>query len=165
MTLDKRELRDALGCFATGVTIVTSIGPKGELIGITANSFSSVSLNPPLVLFSLDRRAYSLKAFLSTQFFAINVLRSTQGDISTRFAKPLGDKWTGVHYESWETGCPILIDALANFDCKIRYTYDGGDHVIFVGEVLRMACDMEADPLIYFRGGYRYLRPPGRTED
>ena len=104
--MDATELRDALGCFATGITIVTTVGPRGELIGITANSFNSVSLDPPLILFSLNRRAHSLRVFLSTQTFAVNILREDQEALSKRFAQALEDKWSGVEYETWDTGAP-----------------------------------------------------------
>lgn len=154
-SLDQRAFRDALGCFATGVTIVTiAAGPRGAPSGITASSFNSVSLEPPLVLFSLERRAHSLKAFLSTRHFAVNVLRAGQEELSARFAEPLADEWAGVPYVTWDTGAPILTDALASFECEIRDTYDGGDHVIFVGEVLRMRADPAGKPLLFFRGRY-----------
>jgi len=155
MSFDAREFRNALGCYPTGVTIVTAVGPRREIIGITANSFSSVSLDPPLVLFSLHRRAYSVKAFLQTQHFAVNVLREGQEALSNQFATALGEKWEGVEYITWDSGCPILKDALACFECKIRHTYQGGDHVILVGEVLKIIADPEGGPLLYFRGKYR----------
>ncbi len=94
--MDSEEFKAALGCFATGITIITAVGPHCELIGFTANSFNSVSMDPPLVLFSLNRRAYSLRAFLSTQAFAVNVLREEQEELSGRFARALEDKWSGV---------------------------------------------------------------------
>ncbi len=159
--MDPAAFRDALGCFATGVTIVTAIGPRGELIGITASSFNSVSLDPPLILFSLDRRAHSLRAFLSTQTFAVNVLREGQQALSERFARSRKDKWAGVEYEAWDTGCPILVGALASFECRIRYTYHGGDHVIFVGEVLRLRHDPQGRPLVFYRATYHGLGPGG----
>ncbi len=155
--MEPAEFRDALGCFATGITIVTAVGPRDEPVGITANSFSSVSLDPPLILFSLNRRAYSLCAFLSTQSFAVNVLREGQEALSERFARAREDKWSGLDYETWDTGCPILADTLASFECKIRHTYHGGDHVIFVGEVTRMETTSDAEPLMFFRGAYRDL--------
>ena len=157
--MDPAEFKDALGCFATGITVVTAVGPRGKLIGITANSFNSVSLDPPLILFSLNRRAYSLRAFLSTQTFAVNVLREDQEALSQNFAQALEDKWSGVDYETWDTGCPILTDALASFECKIRHTYHGGDHVIFVGEVLRLTHDPEGRPLLFYRGRYQNVGP------
>ncbi|WP_119458434.1 flavin reductase family protein [Rhodospirillaceae bacterium SYSU D60014] len=157
MTVDRRAFRDALGCFATGVTVATSTTPKGELHGITANSFNSVSLNPPLVLFSMDRSAYSLKAFEESGCFAINILRDDQISLSSTFAQALADKWDGIAYEIWETGCPILTDALASFDCRTHSIHDGGDHLIFVGRVLRHRSQDEGQPLLYFRGTYHHI--------
>lgn len=154
MTIDPRSFRDTLGCFATGVTIITSVAPDGELLGVTVNSFNSVSLAPPLVLWSLDRRAYSLPAFEQAGCFAINVLRDSQKQLSNIFARALVDKWSGVNYEVWETGAPILTDCLANFECATRATHDGGDHVIFVGEVRRMNRNHHGQPLLYYRGSY-----------
>ena len=156
---DAREFRNALGCFATGVTVITTVGLKQEMVGITANSFSSVSLDPPLILFTLGRHAYSLKAFLAADHFAVNVLRQDQKELSGRFAVALGDKWAGIDYEVWESGCPVFPRALAAFECRIRNTYDGGDHVIFVGEVQRMRCDGGGQPLIFLRGGYGGYTP------
>ncbi len=153
--MEPSEFRDALGCFATGVTVVTAVGPRGELIGITINSFNSVSLDPPLILFSLNRRAYSLRAFLSAQAFAVNILRAGQEEISNRFARSLEDKWLGVEHEIWDDGCPILTGALASFECKTRHTYHGGDHVIFVGEVTRLRHDPDGQPLLFYGGKYR----------
>lgn len=156
---DAREFRNALGCFATGVTVITTLGPRREMIGITANSFSSVSLDPPLILFTLGRHAYSLKAFLAAGDFAVNVLRREQKELSGRFAVALGDKWAGIDYEVWESGCPILPGSLASFECRNRTTHDGGDHVIFVGEVQRMRCDRDGQPLVFLRGGYGGYAP------
>jgi flavin reductase (DIM6/NTAB) family NADH-FMN oxidoreductase RutF len=156
MNFDSRSFRSALGSFATGITIVTSIGPEREPLGFTANSFNSVSLDPPLVLFSLDRRAYSLKSFEAAGVFAINVLREDQEEVSTAFARALSNKWDSVTYEVWETGCPILADALANFECETASMHDGGDHVIFVGRVLALRTG-EGRPLLYYRGAYRQL--------
>ena len=152
MSFDTKLFRSALGCFPTGVTVVTAVGPRKEIIGITANSFSSVSLDPPMVLFSLNRRAYSLPAFLSSHHFAVNVLHQEQHKISNQFAQALGQKWDGVDYITWSSGCPILKDALASFECKIRHTYQGGDHIILVGEVLRIIAAPHGDPLLFFRG-------------
>ena len=162
MTIDPRSFRDTLGCFATGVTVVTSVSRDGELLGITANSFNSVSLTPPLVLFSMHRNAYSLKAFEEAGCFAINVLRDTQKQLSNVFAKALADKWSGVEYEIWDTGSPILTDCLASFECRTQATHDGGDHVIFVGEVTRMVRNGEGAPLLYYRGGYCSLAEAAR---
>ena len=156
---DPDKFREALGAFATGVTVITSLGPRGERVGFTANSFNSVSLDPPLVLFSLDKQASVLPAFLSTRHFAVNVLREDQRSLSDHFANFKGDRWEGLAYETWETGCPILPDALASFECDYRYTYDGGDHVIFVGEVKRMDLRGAGRPLLYFGGTYHRIDP------
>jgi flavin reductase (DIM6/NTAB) family NADH-FMN oxidoreductase RutF len=157
MTFDARSFRHAMGCFATGITVVTSVGLDGEYLGFTANSFNSVSLDPPLVLFSLDRGAYSLKAFEAAGVFAINILSEDQQAVSVAFARALSNKWEGVRTEVWETGSPILVDALASFDCQTTSMHDGGDHVIFVGRVLRLRSAGEARPLLYFRGAYRQV--------
>lgn len=159
-SVDPREFRTALGAFCTGVTVITTCGPRGEPVGNTASSFNSVSLDPPLILWSLGRRAYSLKAYLSTDHFAVNVLRQGQEELSNRFARALDDKWSGIEYETWETGCPILPNALAVFECKTAYTYQGGDHVIFVGEVLRFDHDPHGIPLLFWRGNYRFMGLP-----
>ena len=156
-SLDSLSFRSALGCFATGITIVTALTPSGEPLGLTANSFNSVSLDPPLVLFSLNRAAYSLGSFQEGGHFAVNVLRENQRDLSARFATTSIDKWSGVDFETWETGCPILAGSLAIFECRTRALHDGGDHVIFLGEVLRLRCDLGGRPLVYFRGVYRAL--------
>ena len=157
MTFDPRSFRQALGCFATGITVVTSVGLDGEYLGFTANSFNSVSLDPPLVLFSLDRGAYSLKAFEAAGVFAINILREDQEAVSIAFARALSSKWEGVRTEIWQTGSPILVDALASFDCETTSMHDGGDHVIFVGRVLRLRAGVDGRPLLYFRGAYRQI--------
>jgi len=157
VSIDPREFRQALGSFATGITVVTTASHEAGMIGITANSFNSVSLDPPLVLFSLDRRAYSLAAFHSAGHFAINVLSERQRPLAVIFATPLIDKWDNVHYELWDTGCPILTDTLANFECKTQHIYDGGDHLIFVGRVQKLRYIATGSPLLYFRGGYRRI--------
>jgi flavin reductase (DIM6/NTAB) family NADH-FMN oxidoreductase RutF len=160
MSIDRRAFRNALGCFATGITVVTAVSRESGMIGITANSFNSVSLDPPLVLFSLDRRAYSLPIFHEAGQFAVNVLSAEQRHLAAIFAAPLIDKWEGVDYELWDTGCPILREALASFECKTQHIYDGGDHVIFVGRVRKMRWEAGGEPLLYFRGAYRALAGP-----
>jgi flavin reductase (DIM6/NTAB) family NADH-FMN oxidoreductase RutF len=154
MTLDGREFRNALGCFATGVTIITTVTSVGEPIGITANSVNSVSLEPPLVVFSLDRKAYSLGVFQESRVFAINVLSEEQKDLSSAFARAGHPKWDGVKFEIWDTGSPILEGTLASFDCRLHAVHDGGDHLVFIGNVLRMRTQPEGRPLLYFRGKY-----------
>jgi flavin reductase (DIM6/NTAB) family NADH-FMN oxidoreductase RutF len=155
MTIDPREFRNTVGCFATGITIITTIDEDGGPVGFTANSFSSVSLDPPLVLFCLDRRVASFDAFHEDRSFAVNILSAEQGDLSQRFATSGPDKWNGVAFDSWDRGCPIFSGCLANFECDIHSIYEGGDHVVVIGEVVRMASAEEAPkPLLYYRGGY-----------
>jgi flavin reductase (DIM6/NTAB) family NADH-FMN oxidoreductase RutF len=153
--VDSRRFREALGCFATGVTIVTARAMDGELLGITANSFSSVSLSPPWVLFSLNRRALSFRKFEECNHFAVNILGEEQRELSTTFATPRVDKFAGASFKFSSSGSPILPDALAVFDCVRRIRHDGGDHVIFVGEVIELHYRQDGSPLLYFRGRYR----------
>lgn len=152
-----REFRTALGCFATGVTIITALGPRGERLGNTVNSFTSVSLDPPLILWCMGRHALSLNAYLSTDQFVVNILSEEQIALSAQFARSKGDKWAGVSSETGSLGIPVLTEAAAIFECKTRHTYMGGDHVIFVGEVVAAAFDPERKPLAYHQGKYRRL--------
>ena len=148
------RLREALGNFVTGVTVITT-RHDDELHGLTANSFSSVSLEPPLVLFSLSRTADCFAAFESTDFFAVNVLRSDQETLSSRFATKDIDKWSDVEWTPGEGGCPLLDGAIATFECRVTNRHDGGDHVIYVGKVVTFAHDGDgAAPLAFFRGRY-----------
>lgn len=159
-SFSKRQLRDALGMFATGVTIITSRTREGELLGITCNSFNAVSLDPPMVLFSLSRQAHSLNKFESCDFFAVNVLSDRQKTLSNRFARPSLDKWKDISYQtSGVSPCPLFADSLATFECYIRHHYDGGDHVIFVGEAFNMTMGRPAAPLLYYQGAYRSITP------
>ena len=150
---DPRELRRALGRFATGVTVVTTRGPDGRLEGLTANSFSSVSLDPPLVLWSLSRAAASLPSFLQADWFAVTVLGSHQHALSRRFARPAADKFAGIGYTGGLGGCPVLEDGLAVFECSVHNRMEAGDHVIFLGRVERMTC-RDGEPLLYSAGRY-----------
>ncbi|MGH6853816.1 MAG: flavin reductase family protein [Aestuariivirga sp.] len=158
---DPRALRSAFGTFATGVTVITTLGPKGEPVGNTVNSFNSVSLDPPLVSWSLARNAYSLKTYLTAEHFAVNVLREGQDDISARFASFGGGKWQGIDYKTWESGCPVLPNALAIFECRLMQTFEGGDHVIFLGEIIGFDHDPTGKPLIFWRGGYHAIDGQG----
>ena len=147
------RLREALGNFVTGVTVITT-RHAGALYGLTANSFSSVSLDPPLVLFSLSRTAECFDAFEQSDFFAINVLRSDQEELSSRFATKDIDKWSGVAQCPGRGGCPLLDGAIATFECRTTARHEGGDHVIYVGEVVEFAQYREGEPLAFFRGRY-----------
>ena len=154
---DSRTLRDAMGCFGTGVVVATTLGEDGEPKGITANSFTSVSLDPPLLLLCIANTASSLPAFAAAKTFAINVLHIGQQLDSTRFAKRAADRFTASEWETWETGAPILKGSLASIECDKHAWYDGGDHVILVGKVRRACFEPRRDPLLYFRGAYRRL--------
>jgi flavin reductase (DIM6/NTAB) family NADH-FMN oxidoreductase RutF len=154
-----KEFRSALGMFATGVTIVTAMTADGQPIGLTANSFNSVSLEPPLVLWSLSRAAASLPAFSTGSHYAINILAADQRALAERFALKGTDRWAGV---SWTHGCgdaPLLAGACAVFECFNRSRYEEGDHVIFVGEVERCTSRPGASPLL-FHGGRFYTELP-----
>lgn len=155
---DPRAFRQSLGEFATGVAIITAQGTGEELIGMTMSSFNSVSLDPPLVLFSVDRRAHSLPAMLEAKGFAVNILAREQEHLSNRFARALADKWDQVKRTVGHAEAPLLTGALAHFECEPWANYDGGDHVIFVVRVLRYTVRPgNPAPLIFFRGRYRDL--------
>ena len=154
---DSRTLRDALGCFATGVTVVTTIDARGEPVGLTANSFTSVSLDPELLLVCLAKSAASLAAFQAAERFAVNVLHIGQQPVSNRFASRGADKFADTDVEIWEGGVPILKGSLASFECDRYAMHDGGDHEILIGRVRRVRYEPQRDPLLYFRGKYRRL--------
>lgn len=154
---DPKALRNALGAFATGVTIITTRRESGEPVGLTANSFSSVSLTPPLVLWSLSRRSQSLAVFESCTHFAINVLAADQRALSQRFATPTADKFSGVDWTPGAGGAPLLVGAAAHLICESFSRLDGGDHVIFLGHIASFHAWDDRAPLIFWRG--RYLTP------
>jgi len=159
MTQDSTAFRAALGMFATGVTIVTARAPDGALVGLTANSFNSVSLDPPLVLWSLARRAGSLPVFSKGSHYAINILAAGQRDLAERFATRDIDRFAGVAWRDGAGGAPVLEGVAASFECANRSQYEEGDHIIFVGEVERCSADPAAQPLI-FHGGRYYTELP-----
>jgi flavin reductase (DIM6/NTAB) family NADH-FMN oxidoreductase RutF len=150
--VDATSLRHALGRFATGVTVVTTRGPSGQPEGLTVNSFASLSLDPPLVLWSLKNTSSALGSFQAAEFFAVNVLDRAQAALCARFAKS-GDKFAGVEHVLGLGGCPIFSDSLALFECRSERQIDGGDHVIFIGKVLR-ASYRDGEPLIFSAGQY-----------
>lgn len=153
------EFRTALGMFATGVTIVTARAASGDLIGLTANSFNSVSLDPPLVLWSLSRAAGSMPAFSAGSHYAINILAAGQKELAERFALRGADRWRGVSFTEGAGGAPLLVGAAASFECFNRSRYEEGDHVIFVGEVERCTHSAGASPLL-FHGGRFFTEHP-----
>jgi len=148
---DARHFRGALSQFATGVTVITTRLDNGKFLGITASSFNSVSLNPPLVLWSLSNSASSLPAFTVNSHYVINVLAADQILLADQFSKPVKDRFAGVDYSLSANGLPILNGAAAWFECHNRSRYPEGDHVIFVGEVEQCEFTPSA-PLIYHGG-------------
>jgi flavin reductase (DIM6/NTAB) family NADH-FMN oxidoreductase RutF len=155
----KPEFRTALAMFATGVTIVTARTAEGGLVGLTANSFNSVSLNPPLVLWSLAKAAASMPAFSTGSHYAINILAADQKELAKRFSTKDVNRFAGVAFVEGVGGAPLLAGAAATFECFNRSRYDEGDHVIFVGEVERCSHRAGASPLL-FHGGKFYTEHP-----
>lgn len=148
----QREFRDALGMFATGVTVVTTHNAAGQPVGLTASSFNSVSLSPPLVLWSLAHGASTMAAFRACGHYAIHVLAADQLDLANQFAQRGIDRFAGVAHRVGHSGAPLLAGALAVFECRNRSQHDEGDHLIFVGEVVHCHPLRSAAPLLYHRG-------------
>lgn len=148
---DTRAFRSALGAFATGVTIVTARLDNGETAGVTANSFNSVSLNPPMILWSLDKSSRSLRIFESADYWAVHILAADQEALSNRFAKSGQDKFAGLELETGVGGTPLLTGCACRLQCRTAFKYEGGDHVIFLGEVV--AFDRNDLPCLVFHGG------------
>ncbi len=156
--IDTKDFRNALGQFATGVTVITTKDPEGRLVGVTASSFNSVSLDPPLVLWSLDKSSASLNAFAEHGYFAVHVLAAGQEELSNNFARRGGDKFACVDCLEGIGGVPMLPECAACFQCQLTYQYEGGDHVILVGEVLKYD-SFDRRPLIFHSGRYGRAKP------
>lgn len=155
--MDERAFRDALGCYTTGIAVVTTVGAGSSPVGVTINSFASVSLDPPLVLFSLGHRSTSLEAMRGASGFVINVLGAHQRALSARFAQVGEDRWEDVEHSLAACGSPILSGCLAHFVCRTERILPGGDHDIFLGRVESFEGTREGAPLLYFRGEYQVL--------
>jgi len=153
---DLRQFRRCLGKFATGVTVVTCADRAGKPYGITANSFSSVSLEPPLILWNIARVSNSLTAFLNAEHFAINVLASGQRDVSKHFARSDHTLFDSVEYSRSASGAPLLPGSLATFECRTFDVHECGDHYIVIGEVVEFSAG-DGEPLLFFGGDYRAL--------
>jgi flavin reductase (DIM6/NTAB) family NADH-FMN oxidoreductase RutF len=157
------EFRAALGRFASGVTVITVETPTGEVHGMTANAFCSVSLRPPLVLVCIDHLAETYLHIRERRQFGVSVLKEEQEALSEFFADPERNHDAayrlGIRYRPMQSGVPVLQDALANLDCSVVHDYQGGDHTIFVGEVQEVNA-AEGAPLLYFRGRYRICEVP-----
>jgi len=162
MTFTSDQFRKALGVFPTGVAVVAARAPDGLLQGTTVSSFNSVSLDPPLVLFSLARTVLSLSAWQAANAWGISVLHETQDGLSTRFAQSGGGKWLGFEPIPGATGVPLIPGALAYFECERYALHDGGDHLIFVGRVLALGrpSGSSSRPLIFFAGRYHQIDRP-----
>jgi 4-hydroxyphenylacetate 3-hydroxylase, reductase component len=157
--VDSSLYRRACGQFATGITVVTVVDSKGHPHGMTVNSFSSVSLDPPLVLVSIDLRNAILGHFLATSFFAINVLAEHQEPLSQRFSSTAANRFDGIEWHPAISGTPLLSEALAHLECSVTRTFEAGDHTVLIGEVLR-AGYREGKPLVYFNRRYQSLSDP-----
>jgi flavin reductase (DIM6/NTAB) family NADH-FMN oxidoreductase RutF len=156
-TIEQHHFRRVCGKYATGITIVTVLDSYGAPHGMTANSFTSVSLTPPLILVSIDRKTSILDHFRKGTRFAINVLGEEHRELSSRFARSGQDRFDGVAWSPGMTGAPILADMLATFECEVSQMVEAGDHVVVIGEVLH-ATWREGRPLLYFNSGYQELR-------
>jgi flavin reductase (DIM6/NTAB) family NADH-FMN oxidoreductase RutF len=159
MAFEQRIFRNALGLFPTGVAVVTTITKDGDRIGTTVSSFNSVSLSPPLVLFSIARTANSFAAWAEAKIYAINILHEHQHDVSTRFAQPLTDKWQELKPLMGKTGALLIPAALVALECESHARYDGGDHLILVGKVQALTTTTVSDPrpLVFYRGAYQKI--------
>jgi flavin reductase (DIM6/NTAB) family NADH-FMN oxidoreductase RutF len=152
-TINQRDFRDALGRFATGVTVITTQTSSGQPIGLTANSFSSLSLDPAMILWSLAKDTPNVKEFLECKHFAVNILSVNQQNLSDQFSKPIGDRFVSVDWQKGVNGAPLIGSCLAYFECCNRVCYDGGDHHIFVGSVEHFQFS-DGQPLIFYDGHY-----------
>jgi flavin reductase (DIM6/NTAB) family NADH-FMN oxidoreductase RutF len=163
MTIALSDFRDALGLFPTGVAVVTTIASDGTYLGTTVSSFNSVSLWPPLVLFSIARSTGSFTAWSEAETYAINLLHEHQYTLSTRFARARTDKREGIKPNAGHTGALIIPGALASFECESHARYDGGDHLISVGRVraLTTTSDRDPRPLVFYRGSYQKIEGYG----
>ncbi|WP_416907741.1 MAG: flavin reductase family protein [Polymorphobacter sp.] len=153
---DARALRDAFGCFATGVTVITTQDDAGNRLGLTANSFTSVSLDPPLLLFCPANNASILPGIHTSGRFAVNILANASQAVADRFTRKNIDRFADASWEDWD-GVPVLADAKAAFACTLHADHDGGDHRIIVGRITRFGLNTTRELLLYLHGRYRRL--------
>jgi flavin reductase (DIM6/NTAB) family NADH-FMN oxidoreductase RutF len=151
---DRRDFRNCLGMFPTGVAVVTTVAPSGAFVGLTINSFASVSLDPPLVLWSLHANSPSMGAFDRASHFAVNILADDQVELSRRFASPQPHKFSGLKVNAGAGDVPLLEGCVATIECKGHARHTGGDHLIFVGHVERFCYDPQKRPLVFHGGRY-----------
>jgi flavin reductase (DIM6/NTAB) family NADH-FMN oxidoreductase RutF len=157
MEFDAIAFRNALGHFPTGVVVVTAPAEGREPVAMTVSSFNAVSLDPPLVLFSIGTGAPSLPTLLAAERFGISVLRHDQSDLSNRFSHAKGEKWNGIEPHLGETGCPLIAPSLATFECVPFAVHEGGDHLVVIGRVLHFNIAPGGEPLVFFRGKYHAI--------
>ncbi|HEX8637330.1 MAG TPA: flavin reductase family protein [Pyrinomonadaceae bacterium] len=156
MSISKEEFRRALSRFASGVTVVTTKDSNGKLYGITVSAFCSVSLSPPLILVCIERTTGSHHALAASKRFVVNILSENQQNLSNHFALPSDDKFAGVDFRAGIEEIPVLNGALVNLECRLRNSYEGGDHTIYVGEIENAVVN-DGNPLLYFHGNYREI--------
>ena len=157
--VDHHAFRDALSRFATGVVIVTARDRDGRRCAITVNAFTSVSLDPPLVLFCLGKSAFKFGVFAEAGAFAINMLGADQENLSDRFAREADDDFSDLPVDSLATGCPVLSGCLAALDCETEARHEAGDHLLVIGRVTALDIRSDGCPLIYFKSRYAKLKP------
>ena len=157
MKINADDFRKALGNFAAGVTVVTGKLPNGAPAGLTVTAFSSVSLEPPLVMVCIGKQTGCLDAFEKGDAFAVNLLSEDQQELSNLFAKRDADKFAGLDIESGETGCPLIKGSLAQIECRKEAVHEAGDHFIYIGRIVSLKASDEGKPLLYFRGAYQSM--------
>lgn len=157
-SVDSESFRAVLGCFATGVTVVTTRDDEGAAHAITVGSFTSVSLEPPLILYCLGKSAFGFEVFAAATGFAVNVLAADQSGLSDRFAREVPDAFPDLATSTWVTGSPVIEEGLAALDCERAACHEAGDHLIVVGRVKALGLLRQSDPLVYCRGRYRGLQ-------
>ncbi len=158
MDTEQRVLRDALGQFATGVTVVTTLTGAGDRVGVTVNSFASLSLDPPLVLWNLARHSAKYQAFDDTDYFAVNVLAADQESLALKFARPGGEPFANVKTTAGAGNVPLLPGCIAYFECRVTHRYPGGDHDMLIGEVLSFR-SVAGEPLLFYCGQFGRFSP------
>jgi len=158
---DSISYRRALGCYPTGVAVMTAVTPAGDHVGITVNSFASVSLEPPLISICLGKHLSRFEALISAHVFSLNILREDQSELSSQFAGNGRGKWLGVRFRIGHNGTRILEPNLALLECQRHHNYRAGDHDIVIGRVFAFHYDRGAAPLLFYRGAYHRVKSPG----
>ena len=157
MSFNSREFRNCLGSFATGVSVISAYNQEKEPCGVTVNSFSSVSLSPPLILFCLGKDTYHHDSFINTDYFGVNILSERQRSISQAFARSIAQPWDEVSYKNSTYGSPCFKDNHGFMECERYAVYDGGDHSIILGKVLHLETGKSDFPLLYYQGKYHNI--------